>query len=99
MSEKTAPQVEADGDDTLTIDWDGVTVTIPAALEDWDPDALEAFENQRAMSALRGLLGRAGYEQLRRDFAVKHGRKVKVGDLIGLLERVAQEYGFVAQGE
>ncbi|HLT70273.1 MAG TPA: hypothetical protein VKZ72_08910, partial [Acidimicrobiales bacterium] len=50
-------EVEQPPTTTITVDWDGVAVEIPAAIEDWDVEALEAFETGRAIRALRLLLG------------------------------------------
>ena len=50
MSDKTPAQIEAEGDETVTVDWDGVPVTVPASAEDLDLDAIEAFETGKAVT-------------------------------------------------
>lgn len=94
-----AAQAEATGTD-LTVEWDGVTLTLPANVDDWDPDAVEAFESGKVVTAIRGLLGDRQYEQARRDYAKAHdGRRPTMGDLGRLMDLVAQTYGFGDAGE
>lgn len=106
MPEKPAPdtapsaaQAEAEGATTATITWEGVTVTFPSSVEQLDPDVLEAFENEKAITAVRGLLGSDEYERVRAEFLAKHSRKLAVGDLAGLMELVAEALGFGTPGE
>lgn len=87
----------ADGD-TVDIEWDGTTITVPATADDWDPDVLEAFEDGKAIAAVKGLLGADTYTRLRRDFQRRHGRKMVVRDLNDLMEKVAAVYGFDTAG-
>ncbi len=82
----------------VTITWEGQTLLLPQTVEDWDPDALEAFENGKAIGALRSLLG-AQYEQARQQFRRDHGRKATVGDLSKIVEAIAEVYGFDSPGE
>ena len=94
----TAAEAEATGVD-LTVEWDGFTIVLPASVDDWEIDALEAFETGRVATAVRGLLGSRRYDELRRDYQAKHGRKPTVGDFGGLVNEIAKIYGFVDLGE
>ena len=84
--------------DTIDVDWEGITITVPATADDWDPDVLEAFENGKAIAAVKGLLGVDTYERVRRQFRNTHGRKMVVRDLNDLMEKVAEVYGFESAG-
>ncbi|CAM3038531.1 hypothetical protein [Skermania piniformis] len=47
---------EAEGIETVTVEFDGESYTIPADPADWPINATEAFENGRAVTAIRMLL-------------------------------------------
>lgn len=94
----TPAQAEAEGTDTIDVDWDGVTVTVPASVEAMDLDVLEAFETGKAVSALRAMIGTKGYDELRKRYEKEHGRTAKVGDLGRLMDAIAAAYGFDNQG-
>lgn len=94
----TPAQTEANADEFVDVDWDGVTVTVPASPEQMDLDALEAFEGGKAIAALRAMIGSKGYDDLRKRYEKKHGRKPVVGDLGRLMEAIAATYGFETQG-
>lgn len=95
-----AAQREAEGSTApVTINWEGIDVELPAAVDDWDIDALDAMETGKLVAALRGLLGSKRYGQLRAEFEAKTGRKMKVGDLDPLFREIARVYGFTALGE
>jgi hypothetical protein len=89
----TPTQAEAEGT-PIVVDWEGVELTVPASVQDWDLDTLEAFEQGRAITAIKSLLGDDGYKQATDAFQAKHGRKVKVRDVEGLMSTVAGAYGF-----
>lgn len=88
-----AVQAEATGQETVDIDWDGVTVTLPAKPDDWDLEALEAFEQGKPATAARGVLGDQ-YDATVRAYKAKHGRGPKVRDLETLMQAFATAYGF-----
>ncbi len=83
----------------MAVKWAGQTILLPPSVDDWDPDVLEAFENGKAIGALRTLLGSDNYEAARRQFARDNGRKPTVGDLTGLVSGIAEAYGFDGPGE
>lgn len=92
-------RVEVEKPETIEVEWEGLTLTLPATAEDWSVDALEAFENGKAVAAIRGVFGTGAYDKLRTDFEKTHGRDLKVRDLSGLLDVIAREYGFAGSGE
>lgn len=92
-------EVEQPPATTITVDWDGVAVAIPAAIEDWDVEALEAFETGRAIRALRLLLGDEQHERILAAWAQRTGRRAKLGDLVRLFDGIARAYGFSDAGE
>lgn len=94
----TPDQAEATDTD-LTVDWDGVTITLPGNTDNWDPDAVEAFESGKVVTAIRGLLGTDQYDRARREFTKKHGTRPTMGDLAQLMDLVAKTYGFADAGE
>lgn len=95
----TPPQAEVEAVESISVDWDGLQVTAPASVEDWDPDAVEAFESGKVIGALRGLLGSDTYDALRDAWSRRHGRRPVMRDLTRLFEALAQAYGFTDLGE
>lgn len=96
--EPSAAEREAEGAASpLTIEWEGFTLVVPPAVEDWDADAVEAFEKGQAVTAVRGVLGSKAYDQLRADFLKKNGRKLAVRDLGSLGDVIAATYGIEKQ--
>ena len=93
-----AVQAEATGAETITVDWAGVTVTLPARPDDWDLETLEAFEQGKAATAVRGVLGKS-YDRTLAEFQKVNGRKPKVSDLESFMQAFASAYGFGSPGE
>lgn len=91
---KPAAEVEVDGDEKITFEWQGFTLTVPASIDDWDGEALESFETGKAISAVRGLLGTTRLDQIKREFLKQHGRAMRVKDYGEIVEAVADRYGF-----
>lgn len=90
---------EVTGVETATVDWDGVKVTVPATGDDLDPDAIEAFEQGKAVSAIRSVLGSDHYDAIRSDWGRLHGRRPVLSDIARLVEAVVQVWGFESKGE
>lgn len=88
-----AAQAEAEGTTTLTIEWRGHQFTIPASIEDASVDTLEAFENGKAVAAVRGILGPEQFAS----FKAKHSPTVR--DLQSLMEPIAKAMGLDGSGE
>jgi len=96
-SAKPAAQVEAEGDvadATISLEWEGIEIRLPATVDDWDPDTLELLERGREISTLRALFGSDAYDAVAREFREHHGRKWKLGDVKRLGEVIAKQYGF-----
>lgn len=91
-----------------TIDWMGVTVTVPADLESIDPDAVEAIEDGKAVTFLRLAIGSKEYERARRKFQSVNHRPATFRDVTGdkdadseasknsLASLVAEHFGFTS---
>lgn len=90
--------IEREVTDDRTVDFKGIPVTFPGSAEDLGLDTVEAFENMKVVTAIRGTLG-AGYEKLQADFKAKHGRPLQLRDLEELVDLVAVAYGFDRLGE
>lgn len=54
--QKSAAQIEAEGVETVQVEFKGETYTFPAGLEDADGDVLDAIDDQKLSHALHGLL-------------------------------------------
>jgi len=63
---KPAAQREAEEPTEVTVEWRGQSFTIPASLDDCDLDTLEAFENGKAVAAVRGILGDRAFSSFKR---------------------------------
>jgi hypothetical protein len=98
-TKKTPAQTEAEGVETTTLDWDGVAVAIPAEFEGLDPDVIEAFENNKAITACRAIMGSDQYDAARQKWAQKNGRRVVMGDIGRLFDAIGAAYGFESAGE
>jgi len=88
---KSAAQIEAEGDPTITIDWRDLQFTIPAELEDWPVEVTLAFEDGKATNAVRMLLGPQQWATL----AATHPRNRDVNDLFQV---IASQLGLVTAG-
>lgn len=94
-----AAEVEAAGYKTITVSYAGEDWTIPASLDDADVDVIEAFEEEKVVGILRGLLGPAQWKMLkraaRRD---RHPQPFRAEELTPLVEQIAKIYGFDTAG-
>lgn len=94
---KTPAQAEAEGAG-VTVEWEGESFELPATVDDWDLDALEAFEVGQVVTGIRHLIGNDRYDEVRRNLTKRLGRKLKVGDLKPLGDEIARIYGFGQAG-
>lgn len=94
-----AAQNEAEGVENVDLDWEGITITIPVSVDEWDIDTLEAFETGKAATGIRALIGSARYDAVKAEFAKAHGRKFKVKDAASLMDAVAVACGFKSAGD
>lgn len=84
-------EAEAKGIETMTLEYGGHGYEIPATVDDWPIEALEAAEAGLPSALMRGVLGPAQYAA----FKARHST---VKDLRNMSELVAQTSGFTALG-
>lgn len=86
-------EAKAEPGATTVIEWDGVDLSIPAAPEGLRADVFLAFEEGKAVTALRGVLGAHQY--------AKHisAQNKTLGELEDLFAEVMKHYGFDQAGE
>lgn len=94
-----AAKAEVEPPETIDLDWNGVALQIASTIEDADPDVVEAFENGKAITALRALFGSDEYDRARRDYKKLHGRRPTMKDIGTLADLVAEHFGFETAGE
>jgi len=96
MTDKTPAQREADQDPTVEVDWDGVKITAPAVFDDLDLDAMEAFEQGKALACAKAIV--VDFDKKRREYEKVNGRRPKVRDLSSLMDALGSAWGFENQG-
>lgn len=82
---------EATGVLMVTIEHDGLELSIPADPEDWPIDATLAFEDGKVLSAIRGLLSTKEFNKIL-------GKKYRNKDFGKLYEKLAKAGGFDTSG-
>lgn len=98
--EKTSPslaavaQATAESDKPRFVHCKGERFRLPE-LTDVDIDVLEAFEQGKVVSTIKGILGDQAVTRLR----ALHGGTLRVADLEPILDQVAKSYGFTSAGE
>lgn len=90
---KTAVQAEADGDPTVDVEWEGLTFTVPASVDDWPIAALDHYEMDRGLAFLRELLGAKQFAQ----FTAGGNRKAR--DANSLAAAIQKKAGYGEPGE
>jgi hypothetical protein len=88
---KPPAQREADGDETVSVDYAGQSYVMPASLDDADGDVLDAIDDQHISYALRALLGDKQWDRFK-------ANKPKVRDYNGLFESYAKATGLDSAG-
>lgn len=58
-------QAEATGAETVNIEYGGNTYTVPAAIDDYDGDVVDAMDDQKLSHAIRGILGDDQWERFK----------------------------------
>lgn len=74
-----------------TVEWRGLTLSLPP-INEMDLDVIEAFEDGKAVSAVRAAYGPDQWAQIK-------AKQPKVGDLEELAGMVAEALGFTSLGE
>lgn len=88
---KSAAEREAEGIETVEVEYDGEVYEIPADVQDWPVDVSEAFERGLAVTAIRGLLGRDQWAKV-------SAKKYRLRQLGEMYERLAEAGGFSDSG-
>lgn len=88
---KDPAQVEADGDETVTVEYQDQTYTFPASLEDADGDVIDAVDDQKLSHALKGLMSAEDWKRYK-------ATKPKVRDYAGLFDAYAKAIGLASTG-
>lgn len=88
----TPAQVEAEGIETIDVQWRGQTFTVPAASDDWPIAVTLAFERGQGALALHTLLGPRRFAELQR-------QGLRTRDLTELTELILKQYGLGSSGE
>jgi len=86
-----AVRAEAEGDGLATIEFNGITFSFPADPLDWTNDAMLAFEESKAVTALRAVLGADAYAKHRLGSWTMRATT-------GLFEAIAEKAGFARSG-
>ncbi|MFE3057632.1 hypothetical protein [Nocardia sp. NPDC059239] len=91
---KSAAQREAEGVETVDIDWRGMRFTIPAHAEDWDFWSVTRHMSQNNFpEACLGLIGPRGIAQIHREFP--RISNARAGELFGeLFQAITKAVGF-----
>jgi hypothetical protein len=83
-----------DPDKPLFVHCKGERFRLPQ-LTDVDIDVLEAFEQGKVVSSVKGILGDQAVTRIR----VLHGGKIRIPDLEPIADQIARAYGFSSAGE
>jgi hypothetical protein len=86
-----AVEVEARGVETVDVVWRDVTLKVPANVDDWPIDAVEAFEDGKQLAFARALLSFDDYQTLKRVAPT-------VRDFKGFMDLMAERLGFADLG-
>lgn len=89
---KKATQAEADGSDGIAFEYEGIKLTLPVSLDEAPIELLEAFEDGKAIRAMRTLLGDEQWAKVKKVCP-------KVKDLKDFSDQVAAAMGFADTGE
>lgn len=88
----TPQQVEAEGAESVVVEYAGASYSFPASLDDADGDVLEAVDDQKLSHALRSLMSAADWRRFK-------ATKPKVRDYGGLFAAYAELIGLDSVGE
>ena len=85
--------------DTVTVDWLGNQIELPASTDDWDIDVMRAFQAQDLLAVLEHLVGKARFSEIEKAHRAAHDGKMLNKDLKPLGDKIAEIYGFGGLGE
>lgn len=86
-------EVEATGEETVDITFEGHAYTIPAGVDDLDIDVLRAFERGASMGIVDALLG-GQMKTLERRYRKDHEGRFPQRALKPFVDEIARVYGF-----
>ena len=86
MSDDTR-KAEARGDSTATVEFRGHTFTIPTEYDDFSVDFVEALEDGKTLSMVRGALGPRQWQTVK-------AMRLKTRELAPLADDIAKAMGF-----
>ncbi|HEY9314638.1 hypothetical protein [Williamsia sp.] len=90
-AKRAAVQVEAEDDEFIEIEHDGLVLTIPSDVLKWSMEATYAFEQGNAVTAVSELVGPRGFAEIR----AKRYNNEEFGELF---EKLAEVGGFYTSG-
>lgn len=83
---KSAAQLEAEGVETVDVEWRGLTLTLPADSEDWSAESVLLFERGQNANGLMEILGPTQWAQVMKTKPTKR-------DLGKLFEEMGEVFG------
>ena len=89
---KSAAQIEAEKIETIEITWRDFTFTVDATAENWLVETTLAFEEGKAASGVRGILGAKQWAELMKS-------KPRNNDISDLFAVIANAMGLNTSGE
>ena len=89
---KSAAQLEAEGVGTTDVPWRAHTFTVPTDADDWTVETTLAFEEGKAASGVRLMLGDRQWAELIKD-------RPRNRDLADLFDTIAKALGLESAGE
>lgn len=96
---KPPAKAEVDGDDTLTITWEGYEITFGASADEWTVEAGLHLERGNVLNWLYLILGPARFGRLLQAWQKDHGEKMKGKDAAPLAEEILKACGYEGVGE
>lgn len=90
---------EAIGVDTVSVEWLGHNIDLPASTEEWDLDVLRAFRSGDVVGVLEGLIGADAFARIEKAHRAANGGRFLARDLKPLGDKIAELYGFEGLGK
>lgn len=94
-----AVHTEASDVDTVTTEWLGHDIELPASTEGWDIDVNRAFAAGDVVRMLELLVGKRRFAEIEKAHRAAHDGVMTNGDLKPLGDKIAELYGFDSMGE
>lgn len=94
-----AVRVEAEGDETITLTWRDIPLTIPASADDLDIAVLAEMEANHSLGIVREILGETAFDTFVAEHVKRYGRRPRFKDLRGISNEIGRHYGFTGVPE